>query len=114
MSKASTPRMFTCDEVREQFLMHVAALVQYWDELKIGIPVRERLEGLAHSILVALDGNAAALPGFVVAPAPHPTDRAYCIRIGENFYPEAPNVACDIAGELHERIYAHLKQGPPQ
>lgn len=104
MSDSSTPRMYTQDEVRENFLMHIAVMIDYWDGTPNGGSSRSRLEGLAHSILVALDGCSAALPGFVVTPAPHSSDREYCIANGENFYPEAPIASCDIAGELHARM----------
>jgi len=102
--------MFTCEEVRENFLMHIAVMIDYWEGIPNGGSPRSRLEGLAHSILVALDGGSAALPGFVVAPAPHSSDREYCIANGENFYPETPAASCDIAGELHERMYGCIRK----
>ncbi len=111
MPDSKVPRVYTADEVRTRFLTHVAGLIQYWDEVERGGSQRERLEGVVHSILVALDGNAIALPGFVVAPAPHPSDRAYCAKEGENFYPEAPAVECDISGELHSLMYRYIKGG---
>jgi hypothetical protein len=90
--------------------MGVAATLAGWAGVRLEEMSRLRLEGLAHSIFVLLDGNATALPGFVVAPAPHPSDREYCIENGENFFPEAPEGACDIAGELHERMYAFISR----
>jgi hypothetical protein len=111
MPDSRVPHAYGVDEVRAKFLTHVAGLIQYWDEAERGGSQRERLEGLAHSILVALDGNAMALPGFVVAPAPHPSDRAYCVKEGENYYPEAPAVECDISGELHSLMYRYIKGG---
>jgi hypothetical protein len=111
MPDSRVPRVYTVNEVREKFLTHVAGLIQYWVEAQSGGSLRERLEGLTHSILVALDGNAIALPGFVVAPAPHPSDRAYCVKEGENYYPDAPPVECDISGELHSQMYRYIKGG---
>jgi hypothetical protein len=111
MPDSRVPRVYTVDEVREKFLTHVAALIQYWVEVERGGSLRERVEGMAHSILAALDGNAMALPGFVVAPAPHPSDRAYCVKEGEHFYSEAPAVECDISGELHSLMYRYIKGG---
>jgi hypothetical protein len=110
MPDSSTSRAYTQDEVRDKFLTHVAHLVEFWSNLQNGMPYRTRLEGLAHSILASLDGSAAALPGFVVAPAPHPTDCTYCMEQGENWYPEAPAVECDIAGHLHELIFEHIRR----
>jgi hypothetical protein len=111
MPDSRVPRVHTVGEVRAKFLTHVAGPIQYWDEVESGGSQGERLEGLAHSILVALDGKAMALPGFVVAPTPHPFDRAYCLKEGENFYPEAPDVECDISGELHSLMYHYIKVG---
>ena len=99
------PRQFTTDEVRQAFIQHVWALIEHWRTTSTST---DRLEGLAFSILAALDGNSAALPGFVVAPAPHPDDQEYLRANGENWYPAAPGVECDIAGSLHE-LFLQLK-----
>ncbi len=61
-------------------------MVEYWAALDM--PEMARLEGLAFSILVALDGEAAAIPAFIVAPYPHPDDKHYHVENGENYYPE--------------------------
>jgi hypothetical protein len=100
-----TPREYTTDEAREKFLAHVRALVDWWaDESRVTDP-REKLSGLAFSILSALDGCAGGLPGYIVSPAPHPEDEAYLKAEGQNWYPAAPKVECDIAGSLHELFY---------
>jgi hypothetical protein len=96
----------------QKFILRIVTLPAPWVCVQFEKQMRRRLEGLAHSILVALDGNAMALPGFVVAPMPHPSDRDYCIENGENFYPEAPDVSCDIAGELHTRMYSYIARIP--
>lgn len=111
MTNPRVSRVYTVEEVRANFLTHVAGLIQYWVEVERGGSLRERLEGLAHSILASLDGVAMALPGFVVAPAPHPSDRAYCVKRGEDFYPEAPPAECNISGELHSLMYRYIKGG---
>jgi hypothetical protein len=111
-SCTSAPR-HTNGNVRLRFqayVMRIAILLAHWAGGRFDQQSRARLEGLAHSILVALDGYAMTLPAFVVAPALHPLDRSYCIENGENFYPEAPEVPCDIAGELHEQMYAYIRQ----
>ena len=107
MPKTTAARAFTSDEVQEKFLVHIAGLIEIWENTDEG-SLRARLEGLAHNILAALDGTSAALPGFIVAPAPHSSDRAYCQSIGENFYPESPIVPCDIAGHLHRNLYRYI------
>lgn len=96
-------RELTPDEVQERFLEHVRAIVDYWEREARAPTVREKLDGLAFSILAAIDGSSV-LPRFVLAPDPHPEDRAYHEEQGEDWYPEAPAVACDISGDLHERL----------
>lgn len=104
MEKPEEPRAYTTEEVREHFLNHVRNMVDYWDRHVERETTRERLSGLAFSLLVLLDGGTH-LPGFVVAPAPHRDDREFHISEGKNYYPEAPEVECDIAGFLHELFY---------
>lgn len=98
-------REYTVGEIRKQFLEHIRGLVNYWD----GIPektITEKLEGLAFSILVVLDGGAMGLPGFIVAPIPHPSDKQFHVEEGEDYYPDnyeiEGRIKGDIAGELHE------------
>lgn len=99
-----SPREYTTDEVRELFLDHVRQMVLYWERESRPKTTRERLEGLAHSLLVLLDGGTV-LPGFIVAPRPHKDDKAFCKSDGENWFPEAPDVPSDIGGCLHELFY---------
>lgn len=95
-------REYTADEVRRQFIQHIRVMIDYWD--KTNNSTRDKLEGVAFSILVALDGSAAALPSFIVAPLPHPDDKQYHISNGENYYPQndESSVNCNISGSLHE------------
>lgn len=105
------PRALTVNEVRAAFLDHVAGLIRYWDSCDLtstpvpGVPLQlRRLEGLAFSLLVTLDGGSMALPGFIVAPSPHPDDEAYQRDLGESWFPRAENHPLDIAGSLHEQM----------
>jgi hypothetical protein len=104
-SMSDRPRQLTTEEVRDRFLAHVRSMVAYWERVEVRpLTTRERLDGLAFSILAALDG-ASEMPGFIVAPCPHPSDRAFHESEGDNWYPENRSgvVECDIAGSLHER-----------
>lgn len=101
---------FTDDEVRERFLRHVWTMIGYWaGENGSNVPkeydARERLSGLAHSLLCTIDGSSMALPSFALAPMPHPDDKEYKRSAGENWYPSAGDVEHDIAGGLHELMY---------
>ena len=105
----SKPRVKTEEEIREKFLSHVRSLINYWDRVDgkdAPKTQKDRLAGLAFSILVTLDGEAADLPGFIVAPNPHPDDKEYHISEGSNYYPENHKlkVKGDIAGCLHELL----------
>lgn len=94
----------TVDEVQQELLAHVRYLVQYWNKVD-DRDCKEKLEGLAFSILAMLDGSATDICGFIVAPNPHEDDKKFCIEIGENYYAENADVKCDVAGNLHDLFY---------
>ncbi len=105
----------TTEEVRERFLDHVRTMVHYWEtvsmkqrELVNETELHARLSGVAFSILVLLDGGTR-LPGFIVAPVPHESDKAFHQNEGSDWYPEnhriEGQVQADIAGCLHELFY---------
>jgi len=79
------------EEERQMFLEHVDAMIGYWaSEGQSNVPPdvskRDALEGLAFSIMVALDGGAAVGP--------------YSVRAIDDDGQPGP----EIAGELHERL----------
>lgn len=81
-------------ELEGEFLDHVRLMVDYWaGEEPSNVPAeyghRERLEGLAFSIMVALDGGASVGP-YEVRP------------ITEDGISASPDRS--IAGALHERL----------
>lgn len=95
-------RPYTREEIQEQFLDHVRNLVDYWESESRTKTSREKLEGLAFSILSALDGSAAALPGFEVKAIGTEEDIEFFKENDENYYPIDGE---DIAGNLHEKFY---------
>jgi len=97
----------TEEEVRTTVLETVAAYVTYWEKESRTPAVRDKLEGLAFSILVILDGGAGLIPGFRVTPDPHPDDEAYHKSEGSNWWP----TDVDIAGGLHEQIHKYMRKG---
>jgi hypothetical protein len=105
MMSDSEPREYTKAECREMFLDHVREVVRYWSDPS-NSPNRtaeERIAGAAFSILVAIDGEAGALPAFLLVPFPHKDDRKFCRERGDNWWPEAPpeaEAADIIAGDL--------------
>lgn len=105
------PRQYTTEEVRDMFLKQVRDLVDYWETESRFKTSREKLEGLAFSIMSTIDGCSLTVPGFVLAPSPHPDDAAYHREQGENWFPAGPKTKHDIAGSLHDGLQckAHRK-----
>ena len=99
--KLTMSRAYTKEEVRDQFLNHVRGLIDYWSARPDS--TKECVEGVAFSILAALDGGSG-LPAFYVVASPHPSDRDFNKSLGENYYPSA-SLMNDIAGDLHERLF---------
>lgn len=110
--KSDKPRELTENEVRSKVLSHVWGMIKYWDEVPNGNNQRGRLEGLAFSILSMLDGSSMSVPKMVVAPDPHPEDRAYHEENGEDWFPENHDVPvkCDLGGSLHELFHKHGRE----
>jgi len=104
----SEPREYTVDEIREQFLADIWRKVDYWEQLP-NKTKRERLSGLVHSVLAALDGCALSVPGFLLIPNPHPSDKEFHEARGENWYP-SPSLENDIGGDLHGLWYKVRKE----
>ena len=101
-------RAYTVEEARDIFLDEIRTSIDYWDNIK-DRSQRERLEGLAFSIMTILDGENLDLPSFLVVPDPHLGDKLYRIGQGKNYFPEGgfdlPSfLENDIAGELHDRF----------
>lgn len=110
----SEPREWTIEEVQDKFLDHIRSLVNYWaqDHIVPDYNVKSKLNGLAFSILSTLDG-CSSLPGFLLIPSPHESDKEYLKEIGENWYKpisEITNIkeAC-LPGMLHELFYRKEK-----
>ncbi|KJB84717.1 hypothetical protein AZ66_29255 [Paenibacillus sp. E194] len=95
------------DEIIAEVVEHIRELICFWESTNKNS--LDKLNGLAFSILAALDGSADALPSFIIAPRPHPEDKQFNIKKGINYYPENhlldEVIKADIAGELHENFY---------
>jgi len=74
------------EELIRTFLTSIQNQIEYWERYP-GVSLRRRLDGVAFSILAAIDGEQATLPHFQLIPAVHDNDD-----------PRSGN----IAGELHE------------
>lgn len=78
------PRAFTKDELRDKFLDHIKNLVTYYSELKDRTE-KEKLQGLAFSILCTFDGVANDFPCMDILMHPHEDDKQYHIDNEENW-----------------------------
>lgn len=100
----------SAEEARLLLVDHIWRMVHYWN----GEATADRLgalEGLAHSILVALDGENAALPSYHVIPRSVPEDINFLRAHGENWHPifniDHPY---DLGGTLHDTFWAIRKE----
>ena len=106
------PRAYTEEEVRDMLLSHIRTMVDYWVNLphspagKLGpqqeLTIRDRVEGVAFSILVALDGAAMGFPAAVTLKMePHPDDKEDAQANGENWI----EPGMEIADSLHDHFF---------
>jgi len=115
-------RQYTPKEIERQFIEHVSGLVDHWSQTdfssapslvaRSGNEATARCDGLAFSILAALDGSSMGVPAFVVAPTTHETDQSFNVRHGENWYPSNHDVEinADIGGGLHDAYSQFRRQ----
>lgn len=78
-------RAYTEEEVQEKFLNHIRLLVEYWSGIE-DYSKRQVLDGLAFSILNIFDGTTLELPALDISCSPHPEDKEYHQKEGENWY----------------------------
>jgi len=105
MSRVKTP-----EEIQKEFYNQCFSTLDYW--LEVDRTERDKMEGFLFSIFSMLDGCSGALPGWIVAPDPHPTDKDYAVECGEETYwPENHEVkiAGNLSGGLHELMGHYLK-----
>lgn len=109
------PRELTEEEMRKRFLNQVQGIVDFWLRDSRQETVREKLEGVAFSILTILDGESGDLPGFHVTPSTTKEDQEFWKSIGEDWWASTPkeilnNLKVDLAGSLHDE-YCKLNGG---
>lgn len=105
-----TPREYTADELREQFVQQVTTLIRLWVSAP-DAPLAQ-LQGLALDILRLLDEGGTHLPRFLVVPLPEEDDKPRHQDEGDNWYAEnhevAEDLACNISGALYSCLRAQL------
>ena len=96
----------SAEEARVVFVQHVAGVVEYWENEKGSLTNRERLEGVAFSILTALDGGRLMMPPFAVRPIPDEKEGFDCFG---TVWPDK-----DLGGGLHDIFDRELKKKPEE
>lgn len=76
-------RAYTDKEVRKIFIDHLKGMAEYWD--KSGKDKADSLDGFIFSLFNLFDG-ATGLPAFDLVVRPHPDDKSYYQKLGENYF----------------------------
>lgn len=95
-------RPYTKEEAEELFLERIWILVEYWTNLKKESE-KDKLEGLAFSILNMFDGTSGGWPAMDIVLRPHPDDEEYCKKIGKNYWVDGMYI--NDGTMLHEKFY---------
>lgn len=88
MPEPTEPHEYTAEECRDKFLTHLAGLVEHWANESRAPSALEKLNGLAFSMLVLLDGGSGMMPAFDVYPSPHEEDAEFNREMGNSWWPE--------------------------
>jgi len=104
----------TREEARYLFMKHIADTVHYWDKESRAESAREKLEGLAFSILVTIDGGSSGLPAYSLSPLSRSADDIrYAKENGFDYYPKKPmDIGADQA--LHEVFHKYVRGEIPR
>ena len=110
MERENKSREYTQNEVKLQFVQYVKECVKYWEDQEEGPCLPSKLEGLAGSILCAIDGCGSTLPKYILAPNPHSEHKEFFKNEGENYYSEnyKSRIKCDISGNPHDLLDEEL------
>lgn len=102
----------TREEARYILMKHLVGMVGYWEKEDRAPSSREKLEGLLHSILAALDGCAMGPPGYHLIPCTSEEDKDFAIKEGFDYYPyveEDDLPSYDVGGALHEGLHGYFE-----
>lgn len=97
------PRALTPEELRDQLLANIRQIGRYWSRHKDPtMTIEDRVNGALFSMLSTLDGCSTDLPSFDLVAQPHPDDKAYHKKNGEDWIEPGTT----ISNCLHEHFYA--------
>ena len=112
MFDTNTSGEYTKSEVRDQYLRHIAQLCKHWETESRAVSTKEKLEGLAFSILSMLDGSTM-LPGCMIIPMSTTYDVEFYQENGSRWYAITPEnkefEQLDIGGSLHEQFFSYTE-----
>ena len=96
----------TYEQVREAFVNGVSFWIDYWLDEDKTPETKDKLEGLASSIMCMLDGHTVTFPAFIVAPLPSEADKKFSIELKNDWYPKncSDNIKCNISGRLKDNL----------
>lgn len=104
------PRQKTKNEIKKEFISNILSAIDYWEKEQSTPTTRQKMMGVAFSILVMLDGEDANMPAFIVAPDVNSLINKDCIKDGEDYYPaQDKEVKGNISGDLHE-LFAQMRK----
>lgn len=78
---------YTVEQVRDIFIRQVECVTYYWANNQREMTTKERCEGVAFSIMNIIDGTSC-LPAFDLIVSPHPDDKQFNKREGNDWFPE--------------------------
>lgn len=103
------PRAYTAAELQERLFSCLWRNIHYWETLdKPTYSVRDRLGGLAFSLLNIFDGTSMDFPTLDIVASPHPDDKQYHIDQGDNWIEPGTVINGDLL--LHEHFYQYDPQ----
>lgn len=89
---------YTKEQVQEMILGHLHNVANYW-ATQTGGTCKEKINGAMFSVLTMLDGSSD-LPAMDIILRPHPDDREYCLKGGENYFEDGMAINDDVM--LHD------------
>lgn len=98
-----SPRPYTKKEVKEMLLKQIHVRCEYWAKESRTTNTLEKLQGLAFSILVLLDGDSLELPKMDLVLRPHPSDKEFCEKEWRNWFKDGMIINADSL--LHDDFY---------
>lgn len=103
MAENDYQRILTEEETLEHFLYSIKQLIDYWENEERQLSIRKKLESLAFSILVLIDGEAGDHPPCILKPLVSSPDGNKWLDIGYN-----------ISGKLHDNFFKKIGEGGHQ